>query len=82
MHPIFAWLPHGLDWFYILLFFVVFGAFGSLLWIAALISCLTKESSTENTKVAWAVVILFTHFLGGLLYFLVRRPQRIRELGR
>ena len=54
---------------------------GTVVWIAALVSCLKNESSAYNTKLIWTVVILFTHFIGGLLYFLVRRPQRLRELG-
>jgi hypothetical protein len=54
---------------------------GTIIWIAALVSCLKNESSSDNTKIVWALVILFTHFVGGLLYFIVRRPQRLKELG-
>jgi TRAP-type C4-dicarboxylate transport system permease small subunit len=82
MHPVFAWLPHGADWIYILGFFLLVGLGGTILWIAALLSCLKNESATDNTKVVWALVIALTHCLGAALYFLVRRPQRIRELGR
>ena len=70
--------------FYLLLFsfvFVVVGG-GTIVWILALISCIKNESATDNTKIVWVLVILFTHFLGGLIYLLIRRPQRIRELGR
>jgi Phospholipase_D-nuclease N-terminal len=80
MHPYFAWLPHGMDWAYLFVFFVCFGLIGTFIWIAALVSCLKNESS-DNTKIVWVLVILLTHCLGGVLYFLVRRPQRLRELG-
>lgn len=50
-------------------------------WIWMLIDCLTKESSEGNDKIVWALVIVFTHCLGALIYYIVRRPERIRTLG-
>ena len=71
------------------LFYLLFIAFiflivvgGTVLWICALVSCLQNETANDNNKVVWLLVIFFLHFLGALLYFLIRRPQRIRELGR
>ena len=60
---------------------ILLGIGGFVVWIAALVSCLKNESLTGNTKIVWALVIIFTHFVGGLVYFLVRRPERLRELG-
>ncbi|MCE0523921.1 MAG: PLD nuclease N-terminal domain-containing protein [Methylacidiphilales bacterium] len=78
-HPIFALgLPHGSEWILILLVFLL----GPVLWIAALVSCIKNESSTDNTKVVWVVIIAVSQVFGALAYFLIRRPQRIRELGR
>ncbi|MBK8171601.1 MAG: PLDc_N domain-containing protein [Sandaracinaceae bacterium] len=70
----------------------IFGAFalvwlcfalGALLatvfWIWMLVECLTKEPDTGDTKLIWALVIIFTHGLGAVLYFFIRRPQRIAE---
>ncbi len=54
----------------------------SLLWLWMLIDCITKESNDGNNKIAWVLIILFTHIVGALIYYLVRRPQRIKELGR
>jgi hypothetical protein len=50
-------------------------------WIWMLVDCLTKESSEGNDKLVWAAVIFFLHGLGAILYYFVRRPQRIRDLG-
>jgi hypothetical protein len=50
-------------------------------WIWMLIDCATKESSEGNDKVIWVLIIIFTNWIGALIYFLVRRPERIRELG-
>ena len=78
-HPLFAFgLPHGPEWIWIMLFFLL----GPVLWIAALVSCIKNESSTDNTKVVWVIIVVVLHVFGALAYFLIRRPQRIRELGR
>jgi hypothetical protein len=47
-----------------------------------LIDCATKEPSEGNDKLVWVIIVLFTHILGAIVYFLVRRPQRIRQYGR
>lgn len=64
-----------------ILLFLVIGIGGTILWIWMLIECITKESSEGNDKIVWLLVILFLNSLGALVYFLVRRPQRIAELG-
>jgi len=78
-HPLFAFgLQHGSEWIFIAVFFLL----GPVLWIAALVSCIKNESPTDNTKVVWVVLIAVFQVFGALAYFLIRRPQRIRELGR
>jgi putative effector of murein hydrolase LrgA (UPF0299 family) len=74
----FAWLPHGSDFLAILFLFLLVP---SVVWIGALVSCLKHESSANNNKVVWLLVILFLHFFGAMAYLLIRRPERIRELG-
>ena len=69
--------------FSFLIFFLFFGVgiIGTLFWIWMLIDCATKEPSSGNDKLIWILIIIFTHLLGALIYFLVRRPKRIREFG-
>ena len=55
---------------------------GTVVWIWALIDCVTKESDEGNNRLIWVLVIVFTHLIGAIIYFLVRRPQRLKELGR
>ena len=50
-------------------------------WIWMLVECLTKEPSQGNDKLIWALVIIFANWIGALLYFFVRRPERIRDFG-
>lgn len=63
-------------------FAILIGTAGTVLWIWMLIDCVTKESDQGNTKIVWVLVIALTHVLGALIYLIVRRPQRKRELGR
>ena len=81
-HPIFALgLPHGSEWLLVctIMLFLIVIPVG--LTLTALISCINHESSGDNTKLIWVLVIIFLHVFGALAYLLIRRPQRIRELG-
>ncbi len=54
------------------------------LWVWMLIECATKERSdpdSGNTQLIWILIIVFANLIGALIYFLVRRPERIREYG-
>jgi nitrate reductase gamma subunit len=51
-------------------------------WLRMIIECATRESSEGNTKIIWMLVILLTSWLGALIYYFIRRPQRIQEAGR
>jgi len=62
--------------------FFVIGILGTLFWIWMLIDCATKEPSEGNDKVIWILVIIFTHFIGALIYYFIRRPERKRLLVR
>lgn len=49
-------------------------------WLWMLIDCATQEVAEGNTKIVWVIIILLINFVGALIYFWVRRPQRLREL--
>ncbi len=50
-------------------------------WIWMLIDCLKYEPSTGNDKIVWALVIFLLNGIGALIYYFVRRPERIKQLG-
>jgi len=52
------------------------------LWIWMLVEVLTRETDEGNSRLVWALVIVFTRWVGALIYLLVRRQERIRKLGR
>ena len=55
---------------------MLIGVLGTVFWIWMIVDCALHESSTGNDKIVWILVILFTHLIGALLYFFVRRPRR------
>lgn len=61
---------------------VLFGIAGSVFWVWALVDCATREPNEGNSKIVWVIIIALTHFLGAVLYVLIRRPDRVRQLGR
>jgi hypothetical protein len=68
----------------LLLLLIVFGigVLGTAFWIWMLIDCVMKEPSEGNERLVWVVIVVFTHIIGAAIYFFVRRPKRIAQLGR
>lgn len=63
-----------------LLTFVALAVAGTVFWILMIIECATKEPPYGNEKLTWILIIIFTHWIGALIYYVVRRPQRIAQL--
>jgi len=53
----------------------------SIFWLWILVDCITKEASEGNDKVAWIILIIFVPWIGAILYYFVRRPERIKAVG-
>lgn len=53
----------------------------AIFWLWVLIDCVTKEPSEGNDKVVWTILILFAPWIGAILYYFVRRPERIKAAG-
>jgi hypothetical protein len=66
----------------VFLFFGALALVGFVFWLWMLVDCATMESNEGNTKVVWILIILFANFVGAVVYWLVRRPQRYAELHR
>ena len=73
-----------LGWFWLPMILVggMFGLAALAFWIWMLVEVLTRETDEGNNRLIWALVIVFTHWIGALIYLLVRRQERIRKLGK
>lgn len=50
-------------------------------WIWMLIHAVTNKGLGDGEKIAWVLVILFTHFIGALIYFYIGRPKGAGAIG-
>ena len=66
----------------LMLGFVLFFVLQLVMWVWMLVDCLKYESSEGNEKVIWILLMVFLGIIGSLLYYFIRRPQRIQQLGR
>ena len=55
------------------------GLAATVFWLWMLIDALANEPTT-NDKILWFLVIFFLHFIGALIYFVVRRSSRSRPV--
>jgi len=51
--------------------FLAFFAF----WVWMLVDCIRSRALSDAEKIAWTLVIVFTHALGALIYFLAGRRK-------
>ncbi len=51
-------------------------------WVMVLADCLLNEKGEGNERVVWTLVIIFTLVIGAALYYFLRRPRRMAEVGR
>jgi len=72
-----------------IIFGIVFGTLSAVIslactafWLWMLVDCIINEPTTGHDKLVWALVIVFLPFLGSILYYVVRRPERFRTCGR
>lgn len=75
-------LAFGGFWLVFVLLSGILGVASTVLWIWVLVEVLTKETNEENTKLIWVLVVVLTGWIGALIYLFVRRPERVKKLGR
>ncbi len=45
-------------------------------WIWMLVHAITNDGLSDIEKLIWVIVMLFSHFIGAVIYFFVGRPKR------
>ena len=53
----------------------------TVFWVWMLVLALTEERTTEE-KLLWFLVVFLLHFVGALIYFIVRKSGRRSSLAR
>ena len=62
----------------LVIFSLAIGLSALAFWIWMLVDCLKNESRQGNDKIVWLIVIIATKLLGAVIYYYVRRPERLR----
>jgi len=66
----------GILEFFLVLFLAPLALLTFAFWIWMLVHAITNDGLTDLEKLIWVIVILFTHFIGAVIYFFVGRPKR------
>ena len=66
----------GILEFFLVLFLAPLALLTFAFWIWMLVHAITNNGLTDVEKLIWVIVMLFTHFIGALIYFFVGRPKR------
>ncbi len=66
----------GIIGIFALMFLAIFGLAALVFWIWMIIDVIQNKGLTDGEKIAWVLVVVLLHCLGGLLYFLIGRPKR------
>jgi hypothetical protein len=66
----------------VFLIFLVLGLAASAFWVWMLVDCVQNETDGGNNKIIWILIIVLAGVVGALVYFFVRRSQRLAQMGR
>jgi hypothetical protein len=59
------------------LFWLAFTAF--MIWM--IVDCALHEPRVGNERLIWVIITVFVPYVGAVVYYLFRRPDRIRAFG-
>jgi hypothetical protein len=72
----FGFISLGILEIFLVLFLAPLALLAFAFWIWMLVHAITNDGLTDIEKLIWVIVILFTHFIGAVIYFFVGRPKR------
>jgi Phospholipase_D-nuclease N-terminal len=57
----------------------VFALLGTVFWIWMVVDCIMNKKISDMQKAFWVLLIVFTHFIGALIYFFVGRSMQPKQ---
>ena len=51
----------------------IIGLITTVFWLWMIVDCIVNNALVGTQKIVWVLVVIFLHFLGALLYFLLAR---------
>ena len=71
-----GFIGFGILELFLVLFLAPLALLAFAFWIWMLVHAITNDGLTDIEKLIWVIVMLFTHFIGAVIYFFVGRPKR------
>ena len=65
--------------FFIVIFVVAISLLSTAFWIWMTVDCIMNKRLSDMQKALWVVLILFTHFIGALIYFFAGRQGQAKQ---
>ena len=59
------------------LFILAFVLLPTLFWVVMLVDVVRRRFADPTIKLIWVLVVIFTHFVGALVYYVVGRKQGV-----
>jgi hypothetical protein len=72
----FAMLFGGLEFLFLLFFFLPLGLLFTAFWIWMLVDAAKNPGLDQNERIVWVIVVALLHWVGGAVYFFFGRPKR------
>ena len=47
----------------------------TIFWVVMLVDAVRRDFHDSTVKLIWVLVLVFTHFLGAVIYYFVGRPS-------
>ena len=60
----------------------LFGIGALAFWIWMIVEVATKEPTEDKDRLMWLLIVVLVGWIGALIYFFARRPQRKKLYGR
>ena len=48
----------------------------SIFWLWMVVDAAMNPRLSDTEKIVWVLIVLFTHFIGAVVYFFVARPKK------
>lgn len=61
------------------LIFAGLAIFAFVFWILMLVDCVKRKFKDDTEKIIWVLVVIFTYFVGALIYYFVVKDKSNRK---
>jgi hypothetical protein len=49
----------------------------TIFWVFAIVDIVRRDFTDPNMKIVWLIVVIFSHWIGSILYYAIGRQQGV-----